>query len=80
MNGMNYAIVENGVVVNVVYLHDMNRNEFPDAVPLGDVPAGIGDTYADGVFYRDGERVLTAAEEAGQMREALALLGVNADV
>lgn len=76
---MNYAIIKDGVVVNVIYLHDMNRNEFPDAIPLGDVPAGIGDTYTDGVFFRNGERLLTAAEEASQMREALALLGVSMD-
>ena len=76
---MNYAIVENGVVINVIYLHDMNRDEFPNAIQLNDVPACIGDTYADGEFYRDGIPVLTPAEEADQMREALALLGVNMD-
>lgn len=76
---MNYAIVENGVVVNVICLHDKNLSDFPDAVALNDVPAGIGDAYIDGVFYRDGVAILSPTEEARQMREALALLGVNAD-
>ena len=78
---MNYALIENGVVTNVIWLYPGNVKDFPNAVPLGDVPAGIGDTYSDGVFYRDGERVLTVAEqaekEAADMKEALALLGVN---
>ena len=76
---MNYAIVRDGVVVNVIYIHDKNRNDFPDAVALNDVPAGIGDSYIDGVFYRNGAAVLSPTEEARQMREALALLGVNMD-
>ena len=80
---MNYALIENGIVTNVIWLYPANVADFPNAVPLGDVPAGIGDTYEDGVFYRDGEKVLTAAEEAelekDDMKEALALLGVNVD-
>lgn len=80
---MNYALIENGVVTNVIWLYPGNAKEFPNAVPIGDVPAGIGDTYEDGIFYRDGERVLTVAEqaekEAADMKEALALLGVTMD-
>lgn len=76
---MNYAIVENNVVVNVIYIHDKNRSEFPTAIALNGVPAGVGDTYVDGVFYRNGERLLTDAEEVDYMREALALLGVSLD-
>lgn len=80
---MNYAIVENGVVTNIIWLYPGNASDFSNALPLGDVPAGIGDTYSDGVFYRDGEKVLTAAEqaakEAADMKEALALLGVTID-
>lgn len=80
---MNYALIENGIVTNIIWLYPGNASDFPNAVPLGDVPAGIGDTYADGAFYRDGERLLTDEErlqvEAADMREALALLGVNID-
>lgn len=78
---MNYALVENGVVTNLIWLHSSNADEFPDAVQLNDIPVAIGDTYVDGVFYREGVKVLTAVEavqaEADEMREALALLGVS---
>ena len=50
---MNYAVVEEGLVSNVIWLNDSNADEFPNAVPLGDVPAGIGDTYDGAHFYRD---------------------------
>lgn len=59
---MNYALIENGIVTNVIWLYSGNEKEFPNAVALKDVPAGIGDTYEDGVFYRNGEKVLTALE------------------
>ena len=80
---MDYALIENGVVTNVIWLYPGNADDFPNAVPMGDIPAGIGDTYTDGVFYRNGERVLTLQEqmqkEAADMQEALNLLGVNID-
>ena len=80
---MHYALVENGVVTNLIWLYPGNAADFPSAVPLGDVPAGIGDTYEDGVFYRDGNRVLTFSEEIQKrnqdMAEALALLGVETE-
>ena len=54
---MNYALVENGVVANIIWLYPGNAAEFPNAVPLGDRPVMIGDGYADGVFTRDGAAV-----------------------
>ena len=60
---MNYALIENGIVTNVIWLYSGNEKEFPNAVALKDVPAGIGDEYIDGVFYRNGKRVLTITEE-----------------
>lgn len=60
----NYAIVENGIVANVIWLNDGNAVDFPAAIPLADRPAGIGDAYADGVFTRDGEPVYTPMEQA----------------
>lgn len=71
---MNYAIVGNGIVENLIWLHPGNAADFPGAVPLGDVPAAIGDTYADGVFYRDGDRVLSVAEQLAEVQAALAEL------
>lgn len=64
---MNYALIENGIVTNVIWLYPFNASDFPNAVPMGDVPAGIGDTYEDGNFYRDGDRVLTYSESMSQI-------------
>lgn len=61
---MNYALIDNGIVVNVIWLHPDNAYEFPNAVPLNDLPAGIGDTYDGEYFMRNGKRVLTFVEEA----------------
>ena len=52
---MIYAIIENGVVANIVV------GPLPDAiagVAIGDYPVAIGDSYLDGVFLRDGTPVL----------------------
>ena len=54
---MNYAFVENGIVTNIVFLSPANADEFPNAVNIDDYPVHIGDTYADGKFYRDGSVV-----------------------
>ena len=67
---MNYTIIENGVVGNVIVLRPANAGEFPGAVALHDRPVGIGDTYSDGRFRRDGEEVLTADEEIAAMQTA----------
>lgn len=78
---MNYAWIEDGVVTNIIYLHPMNAEDFPAAVPAGDIPAAIGDTWDGEHFYRNGERVLSpmeqAQEEARDMMAALSLLGVT---
>lgn len=80
---MEYALIRNSVVVNLIWLHPENADDFPSAVPYGDVPVAVGDIYDGGCFWRNGERVLTYAEQAAQemasMRDALAMLGVNAD-
>lgn len=81
MNETFYALVENGVVTNVMVLYPPNAAEFEGAVPCGEIPAAIGDTYDGEHFYRGGERVLTALEQAQKdaedMAAALELLGVG---
>ena len=74
---MNYALIENGVVTNVIWLYQRNADDFPNAVPIGDIQAGIGDTWDGEHFYRDGQRVLTQNEEIRDMVDALTLLGAN---
>ena len=80
---MNYALIENGVVTNIIWLYSGNAGDFPDAVPCGDVPVAIGDTYDGEHSYRGGERVLTALEQAQKdaedMQAALELLGVKSE-
>ena len=83
MNETFYALVENGVVTNVMVLYPPNAAEFEGAVPCGEIPVAIGDTYDGEHFYRAGERVLTALEQAQKdaedMQAALELLGVEND-
>lgn len=55
---MNYALIENGIVVNIIYLHPMNADEFTNAVSFGDLPIQIGDTYTNRKFYRDGVEII----------------------
>lgn len=80
---MRYALIDNGIVANVIALNDRNAGDFPAAVKLGDRPVGIGDTYTDGKFYRDGVEVLTPLEaaqaEIETYRSALTELGVETE-
>lgn len=68
---MNYAIIENGIVTNIVWLHP--STPFPNAVPYGDISVEIGDTYENGMFYRDGEQIVSVV---GDMQDALNMMGV----
>ena len=61
---MNYALIEESRVVNLIWLNPGNAHEFPGAVPCDGVPVQIGDTYDGETFYRDGDRVRTNAEIA----------------
>ena len=80
---MRYAIVDNGAVTNIIALNDRNASDFSPAVKLGDRPVGIGDTYTDGKFYRDGVEVLTPMEHAQaemtEYKSALHELGVETE-
>lgn len=80
---MRYALVTDGVVTNVIALNDRNSGDFHTAVKLGDRPVGIGDTYTDGKFYRDGTEVLTPLEaaqaEIETYKSALTELGVETE-
>lgn len=83
MNETFYALVENGVVTNVMVLYPPSAAEFEGAVPCGEIPVAIGDTYDGEHFYWGGERVLTALEQAQKdaedMQAALELLGVDTE-
>lgn len=78
---MNYALIENGVVTNIIWLYSANAGDFPSAVPCGDVPVAIDDTWDGEHFYREGALVLSPVEQARKdaedMEAALRLLGVD---
>lgn len=59
---MNYAIIENSVVVNIISLLPQNEGEFPGAVPCDGYAVEIGDSCVDGRFYHDGEEILSDYE------------------
>lgn len=78
------ALIENGTVVNMLWCSD-SEPETDILLDPADRPVGIGDTYSDGKFYRDGVEVLTQLEEAlkknteyeSALTEIETALGVN---
>ena len=60
---MDYALVENGIVTNIIWLYEGNAGDFPHAVKMDGYPVSIGDQYVDGKFYRNGECLQTYDEE-----------------
>lgn len=57
------ALIENGTIVNMLWCSD-SQPETDTIINPADRPVGIGDTYSNGKFYRDGVEVLTQLEEA----------------
>lgn len=57
------ALIENGVVANMLWCSD-SEPETDILLDPADRPVGIGDTYSDGKFYRDGVEILTPLEAA----------------
>ena len=74
----NFAIVENGIVTEILWGMVYNMPEdFPNAVQIDDRAVQKGDTFENGKFYHDGKEVKTIAEEIADMKAALELLGVS---
>ena len=71
---MDYAQIKDGKVVNVLSIRHAQAHEFLDCVPMNDIPAGIGDTYADGRFYRDGVEVKSPAQELAEANVIMSIL------
>lgn len=76
------ALIENGVVENIAWCPD-NAQSTDSLIDIAGRPVGIGDTFTDGKFYRNGVEVLTELEslraELADARAALEMLGVSAD-
>lgn len=60
------ALIDDGIVVNVLWCSD-NAKSTDSLIDIADRPVGIGDTYADGKFYRAGVEVLPP----GQLKKTL---------
>lgn len=73
----NMAIIDDGIVSNVIYCDDLTA-ETETRKDVFDIPVSIGDTYAAGKFYRDGELLRSEAERIFEMQTALGILGVSA--
>lgn len=79
------ALIENGTVTNMLWYSD-SQPETDTIINPADRPVGIGDTYSNGKFYRDGVEILTPLEEAlktnaeyeAALSEIETALGVNA--
>ena len=78
------ALVDNGVVVNILWCSD-RESETETLIDTEDRPVAIGDSYESGKFYRNGEEVLTPlqaamkknAEYEAALSEIEAALGVS---
>ena len=62
MGPRTFALIENGVVVNIISMYAKNLTDFPNAVLATERPIAIGDTYCEGIFMRDGMPVLSYEE------------------
>lgn len=71
------AVIDNGVVINMEWCDDYTPETETQKDP-GDRPVGIGDTYTDGKWYRDGVEILTPSEVImADMKQALDILGIT---
>lgn len=78
------ALIENGTVANMLWCSD-SEPETDILINPADRPVGIGDTYSNGKFYRDGVEILAPLEEAQKknteyesaLTEIETALGVN---
>lgn len=65
------AIITDGIVTNMIWCNDAMQETETRKDP-GDRPVGIGDTYSNGRWYRDGVEILTPLEDA---EAAMAVFG-----
>lgn len=78
------AIITNNIITNMIWCSDAAKETDTRKDPMGR-PVGIGDTYSDGRWYRDGVEILTPLEEAlkknaeyeAALSEIESALGVN---
>lgn len=59
------ARIENEIVVNVEWCSD-RTSETETLKNIGDRIIEVGDTYAEGKYYREGEEILTTADKLAE--------------
>lgn len=64
------AVVDGGTVTNIIWCSDYTPETDTRKDPA-DRLVGIGDTYSEGKWYRDGVEILTPLEEAQKELENL---------
>lgn len=72
---MNYALIENGIVTNIIILLPYNIHDFPNAVCIENISVQIGDTYDGAHFYHNGKLIYGTQEQLSDAQTALGLLG-----
>ena len=75
---MNYAKIELGVVTNVISLKRDQEDEFKGYIEIGKLPVNIGDTYQDGLFYRNGKQVKTDTQRMDEKLQATSVSALSA--
>lgn len=57
----NMALLENGVVTNLLWCSD-SEPETEKLIDYGELGVAIGDSYQEGKFYRNGQEIISEAE------------------
>ena len=60
--GKNMAIIVDGIVSAVNWYADREEEISETLVETNEKPVSVGDTYAEGKFFRDGEELLSEVE------------------
>lgn len=63
--GKTMAVIDGSTITNIIWC-DITQQETDILKDPADHPVGIGDTYTDGKWYRDGVEILTPLEEANK--------------
>lgn len=66
---MNYALIKDNVVTNIILLLPFNAEDFPNAVCIEGLFVQIGDTYDGERFYHDGEPLYSIEEQLSQAQQ-----------
>lgn len=76
---MNYALLDNGIVTNIIWINPEQQGDFPNGAPTNDLPILPSDEYKDGKFYRYGKEITPEApapepEQLYTLDEAAAII------